>query len=58
MSVHHVVINSYRSMQVSERMGGNRNAYNMLLRKRGGRTPIGRPRRKWEDNIKTDLREI
>jgi hypothetical protein len=34
-----------------------RGAYNILVGKPEGR-PLGRPRRRWEDNIKMDLREI
>jgi hypothetical protein len=40
------------------RMGEVRGAYNILVGKPEGRRPLGRPRRRWEDNIKTDLREI
>jgi hypothetical protein len=40
------------------RMGEVRGAYNILVGKPEGRRPLGRPRRTWEDNIKTDLREI
>jgi len=29
-----------------------------LVRKPEGKRPLGRPRRRWEDNIKMDLREI
>jgi hypothetical protein len=39
-------------------VGEVRGAYNILVRKPEGRRPLGRPRRKWEDNIKMDLREI
>jgi hypothetical protein len=39
-------------------MGGVRNAYSILVGKPEGRRPLGRPRRRWEDNIKMDLREI
>jgi hypothetical protein len=39
-------------------MGEVRGAYNILVGKPGGRRPLGRPRRRWEDNIKMDLREI
>jgi hypothetical protein len=35
-----------------------RGAYNILVVKPEGRRPLGRPRRRWEDNIKMDLREI
>jgi hypothetical protein len=33
-----------------------RNAYRILVGKSEGRTPVGRPRRRWVDNIKVDLR--
>jgi hypothetical protein len=33
-------------------------AYNILVGKPEGRRPLGRPRRRWEDNIKMDLWEI
>jgi hypothetical protein len=39
-------------------MGEKRNAYGILVRKPEGKRPLGRPRRRWEDNIKMDLREI
>jgi hypothetical protein len=35
-------------------MGENRNAYRILVRKPKGRRPLGRPRRRWVDNIKMD----
>jgi hypothetical protein len=40
------------------RMGETRIAYRILVRKLGERRPLGRPRRRWLDNIKMDLREI
>jgi hypothetical protein len=40
------------------RMGEVRCAYNILVGRPEGRRPLGRPRRRWEDNIKMDLREI
>jgi hypothetical protein len=40
------------------RMGEGRGAGNILVGRPEGRRPIGRPRRRWEDNIKMDLREI
>jgi hypothetical protein len=40
------------------RMGEVRGAYNILVGRPKGRRPLGRPRRRWEDNIKMDLREI
>jgi hypothetical protein len=39
-------------------MGENRNAYRILVGKTEERRPLGRPRRKWEDNIIKDLTEI
>jgi hypothetical protein len=40
------------------RIGEKRNAYKILVRKPEGKRPLGRPRRRWVDNIKMDLREI
>jgi hypothetical protein len=37
---------------------GERNAYRILVGKPEGKSPLGRPRRRWMDNIKVDLREI
>ena len=39
-------------------MGESRVAYRILVGKSEGRRPLGRPRRRWEDNIKIDLREF
>jgi hypothetical protein len=39
-------------------MGKRRGAYRALVGKPEGRRPLGRPRRRWEDNIKMDLREV
>jgi hypothetical protein len=36
--------------------GGVRGAYIILVRRPEGRRPLGRSRRRWEDNIKMDLR--
>jgi hypothetical protein len=38
--------------------GEVRGAYNILVGKPEGRRPLGRPRHRWEDKIKMDLREI
>jgi hypothetical protein len=38
-------------------MGETRNAYRILVGKPEGKRPLGRPRRRWVDNIKIDLRE-
>jgi hypothetical protein len=40
------------------RIGEKRNAYRLLVRKPEGRSPLGRPRCRWVDNIKIDLLEI
>jgi hypothetical protein len=40
------------------RMGAKRNAYGILVGKPEGKRPLGRPRRKWVDNVKMDLRDI
>jgi hypothetical protein len=39
-------------------MGETRNAYWILVGKPEAKRPLGRPRRRWMDNIKMDLREI
>jgi hypothetical protein len=41
-----------------EHMGDKRNAHKMLVGKPEGKIPLGRPRRRWDDNIKIDLWEI
>jgi hypothetical protein len=38
--------------------GEKRNAYRILVGKPEGKRPLGRPRRRWLNNIKMDLREI
>jgi hypothetical protein len=40
------------------RMGEERKVYKVLVRKPEGKRPLGRPRRRWEDWIRIDLREI
>ena len=35
-----------------------RNAYRVLVGEPESKRPLGRPRRRWEDNIKMDLREV
>ncbi|KAJ4432165.1 hypothetical protein ANN_20781 [Periplaneta americana] len=40
------------------RKGESRNAYRVLVGRPEGKRPLGRPRRRWEDNIKMDLREV
>jgi hypothetical protein len=40
------------------RMGEDRGVHRVLLGKPEGKRPLGRPRRRWEDNIKMDLQEV
>jgi hypothetical protein len=39
-------------------MGEKRNVYRVLIGKPESKKPLGRPRRRWEDGIKVDLKEI
>jgi hypothetical protein len=39
-------------------MGGERKVYKVLVEKPEGKRPLGRPRRRWEDGISMNLREI
>jgi hypothetical protein len=39
-------------------MGEERGVYRVLARKPEGKRPLGRPRRRWVDNIRTDLQEV
>jgi hypothetical protein len=39
-------------------MGMGRDVYRVLVGKPEGKRPLGRPRRRWEDNIKMDLQEV
>ena len=47
-----------RSAEHVARMGERRGAYRDLVWKPEGRRPLARPRRRWEDNTKMDLREV
>jgi len=39
-------------------MGEGRGVHRVLVGKPEGKRPLGRPRHRWEDNIKMDLREV
>jgi hypothetical protein len=39
-------------------MGERRGVYRVLVGKPGGKRPLGRPRRRWENNNKMDLQEV
>ena len=40
------------------RMGESVHVYRVLMGENDGKRPLGRPRRRWEDNIKIDLQEV
>jgi hypothetical protein len=40
------------------RMGKGRGVHRLLVGKPEGKRPLGRPKRRWEDNIKMDLQEV
>jgi hypothetical protein len=40
------------------RMGEGRGVHRVLMGKLEGKRPLGRPRRRWDDNIKMDLQEV
>jgi hypothetical protein len=54
------VIKSRRMRWVGHmaRMGEGRGVYRVLVGRPKGKRPLGRPRHRWEDNIKLDLRKI
>jgi hypothetical protein len=52
------MIKSSRMKWHIARIGKKTNIYRILEGKPEGKRPLGRPRRRWEDNIKFDLREI
>jgi hypothetical protein len=54
------IINSRRMRWAGlvARMGEKRNVYRLLVGKPEGKRPLGRPRRRWIDNIEMDLLEI
>ena len=40
------------------RMGERSGVYKVLVGKPKGKKPLGRPRRRWEDNVKMDFQEV
>jgi hypothetical protein len=52
------IIKSRRMKWPGTTNGEKRNAYRILVGKPEGKRPLGRPRRRWEDNIRMDLSEI
>ena len=53
LSYMHIIVSRYVA-----HMKQSRNAYRVLMRKPEGNRPLGRPRRKREDSIKMDLKEV
>jgi hypothetical protein len=61
--IKHNIIRQIKSRRMSlaghvAREGEGRNVYRVLVEKHEGKGPLGRPRRRWEDGIKMDLKEI
>jgi hypothetical protein len=50
------IYNYYYSVQI--RVGERRGVYRVLVGKLEGKRRLGRPRRRWEDNIKMNLQEV
>ena len=62
-SSRNIIIRSLKSRRLRwaghvARMEQSRNVYRVLVGKPEGKRPLGRPRHRWEDNIKMDLREV
>jgi hypothetical protein len=47
-----------RWAEYAARMGDSRVVYRVLVGKLEGKSPLGRPRRRWEDNIKVNFQEV
>ena len=56
--VHQVGKKKRLSIYYVARMGEERGVYRVLVGKPEGRRPLGRPRRRWVDNITMDLQEV
>jgi hypothetical protein len=50
--------NLQRATSDVARMGEDRGLHRVLVEKPDGKRPLGRPRRRWEDNIKMELQEV
>ena len=53
-----IISRKMRWVEGVERMGERRGVYKVLVGKPEGKRPLGRPRSRWEDNIKMDLQEV
>jgi hypothetical protein len=56
--IRHVKLRIMRWVGHVARMGEERKVYKVLVGKPKGKRPLGRPRHRWEDGIRMDLREI
>jgi hypothetical protein len=56
--IRHMKSRRMRCAETMAPMGEDRKVYKVLVGKPEGRRPLGTPRRRWEDGIKMDLREI
>ena len=52
------LLNLNTSMKNTRRMEGSKSAFKILTGNPTGKRPLGRPRRRWEDNIRMYLEEI
>jgi hypothetical protein len=50
-------VKEYKMGRACSTNGEKRNSYRILVGKPEGKRPLGRPRRRWVDNIKMDLRQ-
>jgi hypothetical protein len=53
-----IVENKINSTSNTARMGEGRGVHRVLVGRSEGKSPLGRPRRRWEDNIKMELQEV
>jgi hypothetical protein len=58
LNIIRVIKSRMRWARHEARMGEMRNAYKILVGKPGTKRPLGGSRRRWENNIRMDLREI
>ncbi|KAJ4443541.1 hypothetical protein ANN_05214 [Periplaneta americana] len=53
-----IILFTFEMGRTCSTYGESRNAYRVLVGRPEGKRPLGKPRRRWEDNIKMDLREV
>ena len=57
-SSNRVRVTKFRKLSHVARMEEGRSAFKILIGKSRGKRPLGRLRRRWEDNIRMDLKEM